>query len=63
MTVMREEVLFTSPLETEGMAHLQGHHKGKHQGQLGGRGSEGKTSARAFTMVFAGRNAESGRAS
>ena len=33
-------------------------HMGKHQGQSGGRGSEGKTWAGSFTVVSAGRNVQ-----
>lgn len=52
-----------SSLATEGMTQPQGHHKQNHQGQLGGRRRERKTWARVLTVVFAGRNGESGLAS
>ena len=56
MAVMKEDAcyIFTDSLETGGMTC----HTGKHKNQPGGRGSEGKPWARAFTQVSMRRNGQ-----
>ena len=56
MVVMKEDAcyIFTDSLETGGMTC----HTGKHKNQPGGRGSEGKPWARAFTQVSMRRNGQ-----
>ena len=56
MAVMKEDAcyIFTDSLETGGMTC----HTGKHKNQPGGRGSEGKPWARAFTQVSMKRNGQ-----
>lgn len=53
--IVMKKFLFVQIPRTEAMENTQGH-MGKHQCQLGGRGSEGEIWARAFIGIFVGRN-------
>ena len=45
-------ICYTHSSQEEGAWHAMGGHMGRHQGRLGGRGSKGKMSARAFVAVL-----------
>lgn len=57
-----EKIVYYSSLPRQGACHTAQGHMGNHQGQSGGRGSEGKTWAKENIVAFTGK-ARQGRVS